>query len=65
MARVINALNDPWVQDIINKTRTTHKTKMNEKSKEYFRRGPLRHEIDLYNFAKSIFYQKRKALLGR
>ena len=61
---VLDALNDPWVQDMINKTRTTHKTKMDEKSKEYFRKGPLTHEIDLYNFAKAIFHTKRRRLMG-
>ena len=33
-------------------------------NEDYFRKGPLRHEIDLYEFAKSIFYKKRKHLLG-
>ena len=61
---VFDSLNDPWVQDMINKTRTTHKTKMNEKSKEFFRKGPLTYEIDLYEFARAIFMKKRRQLLG-
>ena len=38
---------------------------MTEESKDYFRKGPLKYEIDLYEYAKSIFYQKRKRMLGR
>ena len=38
---------------------------MTEESKDYFRKGPLKYEIDLYEYAKAIFYQKRKRMLGR
>merc|ERR1719284_94907 len=58
--RVVEALNNDWVQEVMNKTRTTHKIRMTEESKDYFRKGPLKYEIDLYEYAKSIFYQKRK-----
>lgn len=41
------------------------KIRMTEESKDYFRKGPLKYEIDLYEYAKAIFYQKRKRMLGR
>lgn len=59
-SRAVEALNSQGVQQIINATKTQHKTPMSDASKNYFRNGPLRHEIDVYNFAKRIFNEKMK-----
>ena len=45
-----------------NNSASLSKKKMSEKSREFLINGPLKYEVELYEFAKEVFNKKLKIL---
>lgn len=56
-----HALVSKHVQGTTNKTKTKDKISMSLESRQYLSSGPLKYEIDLYNFARALFNRKLQA----
>jgi len=50
------------VQEMQDLTRTVKKQRMSEESRHFFETGPLKYEIEFYNFARKLFNAKLKKI---
>lgn len=48
----------PGVQTRLNSTKSVNNVKMNAESREYFQKGPLKEEYDIYVFTRALFNER-------
>ena len=56
------ALGTDFTQEAIKRTKTQNKIPMSENARAFFANGPLKYDMDLYNFGRALFNRQMAAL---
>ena len=57
-----NLYNTPEVQMHRNQTKTINRKEVSNETREFFEKGPLKYNYDLYHYAKAIFNERLRRI---